>query len=250
MKITILAENTVSPEAKRNCVAEWGLSVFIETHGVKILFDTGHSGIFASNARSLGVDLDLIDTIVISHYHWDHTQGLLHYTFNQKKRLIGHPELFRKLPPKLQKITINSFLQEASIDPIEISKGIFYLGEIKRTTNFEPGRYKDDPMRDDSALAIATPRGAAVITGCSHSGICNICEQAKRITGQGLYLVLGGFHLSKDSPGLEETLSYFRKENPEHLFPMHCVDFPVQTMFFNIFASLRLGTGSTLEIPD
>ncbi|MFP4443826.1 MAG: MBL fold metallo-hydrolase, partial [Spirochaetia bacterium] len=208
MKLTILAENTVSPEAKRNCVAEWGLSVFIETPEVKILFDTGHSGIFASNAENLGIALDSTDILVLSHYHWDHTEGLLHYDFKQRKRLIGHPELFNKLPPELQKKIEYSYLKDESIAPKEITEGIFYLGEIKRVTDFETGSYKGDPIRDDSALAINTPRGTAVITGCSHSGICNICEQAKRVTGRGLHLVLGGFHLSESSPGLEETFSY------------------------------------------
>ena len=53
MKITCLTENT---SVNNDIKAEHGLSLFIETKGHKILFDTGASGVFADNAAAMGID--------------------------------------------------------------------------------------------------------------------------------------------------------------------------------------------------
>ena len=56
---------------------DWGFSAFLEKNGKKILFDTGSDGnILLNNARVLHVDLSSIDTLFISHYHYDHTGGV------------------------------------------------------------------------------------------------------------------------------------------------------------------------------
>ncbi|MEL7654581.1 MAG: MBL fold metallo-hydrolase, partial [Bacillota bacterium] len=73
MKLQILSENRVNlPE----CLAEHGLSVYIETGDRKILFDLGASDICLHNARRMKIDLEQVDTAVISHGHYDHTGGV------------------------------------------------------------------------------------------------------------------------------------------------------------------------------
>ena len=104
-------------------------------------------------------------------------------------------------------------------------------------------------MQDDSAIAIKTSKGVVVISGCSHSGICNICEYAKKVTGQELYGVLGGFHLFQNEPEVvEKTIEYFQKENPKYLYPMHCVDFPTLAKLHNFFECQKYSTGDVIEI--
>ena len=73
MRVTALAENT---SGREGLVAEHGLSLFVETDARTVLFDTGQSPAFADNARRLGVDLAAVDTVVISHGHYDHGGGL------------------------------------------------------------------------------------------------------------------------------------------------------------------------------
>jgi len=86
LKISVICENAVSKNFNQKTFAEWGLSIFIETGTQKILFDTGKSGIFAQNAKIMGLELDETDFIILSHEHWDHVNGLLNY--------LGYPEIF------------------------------------------------------------------------------------------------------------------------------------------------------------
>ena len=79
MRIITLIENVIN---SGNLQAEHGLSLYIETDKQKILFDTGQSDMFIQNAHKLGVNIEDIDSLVLSHGHYDHTGGL--YTFLEK----------------------------------------------------------------------------------------------------------------------------------------------------------------------
>nr|WP_321455464.1 MBL fold metallo-hydrolase [uncultured Cohaesibacter sp.] len=251
MKITILCENQISHRASRTCLAEWGFSAFIEAGDIRILFDTGHSGIYKTNAEKLGVDLQKTDFVVLSHYHWDHVDGLQHHDFTDKKRLLCHPDLLGKLPEQQAGQFRADFEIVQSRQPYEMAKDVIYLGEIPRTTGFETGAYKSDPMLEDSAIAVKTAKGVVVISGCSHAGICNICEYAKKVTGLPLYAELGGFHLFEhDVETTAGTIAYFKSEKPEHLCPLHCVDFPTLSKLHSTLGIKKLSTGDEIQFAD
>lgn len=74
--ITTLIENTPN-SVNPNLKAEHGLSLYIEHPEATILFDTGQSGEFLTNAKLLGKDLTDTDYVIISHGHFDHANGLL-----------------------------------------------------------------------------------------------------------------------------------------------------------------------------
>lgn len=246
MKISILCENSSSDIG---FLAEWGFSVLIETGNNRILFDTGYSDVYKLNAKKLGINLDKIDFIVLSHYHNDHSGGLKFYNFKPRKKLIIHPQILNKLSKFQIKRIRSNFEVISSENPLEFSKGIYYLGEIPRRNNFEKGMYIKDPMSDDSAIAIKSKNGTIVISGCSHSGICNICEYAKEVTGQKIYAVLGGFHLFKnDRKAVEGTVNYFKNEKFKFLFPMHCIDLPTLAQIYGNFQCKKLSSGDILEI--
>ncbi|MCK5820614.1 MAG: MBL fold metallo-hydrolase [Bacteroidales bacterium] len=249
MKITILCENQASYAGAKVCLAEWGLSFFVETDGVKILFDTGHTGIYKHNAEQLNIDLHDTDFVVLSHSHWDHAGGLQHHNFINSKKLILHPSILEKLPANESQKLKSDFEIVASEIPLEFADDIFFLGEIPRKNSFEKGMYKDDKILDDSAIAVKSKNGVIVITGCSHSGICNICDYAKEVTGQELYAVIGGFHLFENDPkAVNGTIDYFKAEKPKYLYPMHCVDFPTMSKFHQIFGVQKLSTGDRIEL--
>lgn len=71
MKVTFLADN----EAKDGLGCEWGLSMLVEHEGASVLLDAGATGLFAENARALGIDLAKVDACALSHAHFDHAGG-------------------------------------------------------------------------------------------------------------------------------------------------------------------------------
>ena len=94
IKITTLVENTVTAGLPP-LMAEHGLSFFIETRDKKILFDTGQGLTILGNARALGIDLSKIDTVVLSHAHYDHGCGVKNIIkCNNHFTLVAHPEVF------------------------------------------------------------------------------------------------------------------------------------------------------------
>ena len=252
MKISILVENSIGDsEYKKVCQAEWGLSFFIETNNENILFDSGHTELYIKNAKNMGIDLDKTNHVVLSHYHWDHAKGLLYHQFTNKKELIIHPDILKKIP----KDDVNKYKSDFKVITSEksynINDNVIFLGEIPRIMDYEKGKYKDDNMLDDTAIAIKTINGVVVLAGCSHSGICNICEYAKKVTGEKLYAVMGGFHLTNnDVEAVKGTINYFKKESPKYLYPMHCVDFYTMAKFYNEFNIKKLGSGSVLKFEE
>lgn len=249
MKITVLCENQAGHRRARVCLAEWGLSLFIETKGVNILLDAGNTAVYRLNAEKLKVNLEKTDFVVLSHHHWDHVGGLRYHNFKTRKRLIAEPETLKKIPSEQAEKIKADFDILTSEHPLEFSKGIYFLGIIPRRNSFEKGMFRKDKMRDDSAIALKSKKGAIVITGCSHSGICNICEYAKEITGQDLYAVIGGFHLFENEPEtVNRTIKYFKAAKPELLYPMHCIDFPTIAKFHKIFGTQKLSTGDRIRM--
>ncbi|MGI9407029.1 MAG: MBL fold metallo-hydrolase [Hyphomicrobiaceae bacterium] len=257
MRIRLLTENLASDMV---WLAEWGFCAWIEYGGKIILFDTGYSDVYLRNAAHAELDPDTIDVVAISHFHRDHTRGLLFHPFKDRKILILHPRVLTAVlkttnPATLkdyaaiQRVIAEDFSVTTATEPLEFADGAFFLGEIPRVTEFEKGCFEDDPMIDDTALAFRTPEGAVVVSGCSHAGICNICEHAKTVTGQPLHAVIGGFHLlHAEDPPVDETIAYFEREKPAHLMPLHCVDFDIQARFQTTFGGERPGAGSVIEL--
>jgi 7,8-dihydropterin-6-yl-methyl-4-(beta-D-ribofuranosyl)aminobenzene 5'-phosphate synthase len=83
--ISVLVENT-SPRADLGC--EHALSLYIATKEHRLLFDTGASGLFAQNAHKLGIDLADVDTVILSHGHYDHGGGFKTFLDINKKAAL------------------------------------------------------------------------------------------------------------------------------------------------------------------
>jgi len=255
IRVDILTENT----AGSTFLAEHGLSYLIEIDDEKILFDTGHSDVFQRNAQKLGTDIENeVQQIVLSHGHWDHGNGLAHLN---NKRLVTHPgsfvQRYRKrdhsyIGLNLSKHELdNKFQLTTSASPVQVTKNMWFLGEIPRkndfesqTTPFEFDDFSNDFVPDDSALAIIQNEELVIITGCSHSGICNICEYAKTVTGiSKIKAVLGGFHLKDQGRQTQRTIGYFKQNEVETIIPSHCTELPALAAFYNVFKIPSVKTG-------
>ena len=257
MELSILTENTASGKF----LAEHGLSYLIKSD-VNLLFDTGHTDVFIQNAKKLNFDLDQIETVVLSHGHWDHGNGL---RFLKNKKLICHPDAFQKrfrkngnenigLDLSLQQLK-EKFKIATSRKPYPISKNILFLGEIPRintfesqTTTFALENNIDDFIIDDSGLVIKLRDEIVIISGCAHSGICNMIEYAKQITGiTKIRAVIGGFHLKHNDTQTKETIKYLKQQDIKAVYPSHCTDLPALSAFYNEFEIIQLKTGMILN---
>jgi 7,8-dihydropterin-6-yl-methyl-4-(beta-D-ribofuranosyl)aminobenzene 5'-phosphate synthase len=257
MELTVLSE----VKALKGFGSEHGLSFLVKTDQRSFLFDTGASDLYKHSAARLGIDLEQVDRIILSHGHWDHGNGL---AFLKEKSLICHPGCFVKRYRKTGKDYLGLSLSREEVEerfnletfrrPIRLSEHLWYLGEIPRDNDFEaqstPYILEDgseDYILDDTGLAAITDRGLVVISGCAHSGICNMIEHARRVTGVlKTAAVIGGFHLQADNPRTRRTVEYLRQLGVGKVLPSHCTREPALGLFRREFEGREVQTGACL----
>lgn len=277
MKLTVLIDNNTLID--RYFLGEPGVSYLIQDDSKQVLFDVGYSDAFIINAQKMNLNLLNSDFIVLSHGHFDHTWGLdlLLKLFTEAKiesipckspALIAHPDVFHtKSIDGLNEIgcTISEsklkkhFDVKLTKDPFWFTDKLVFLGEIERTNDFENKEpvgevhskegSKADFLFDDTALAYKSEHGLIIITGCSHSGICNIIEYAKKVCGQDKVIdVIGGFHLMQPSQmQLDNTLEYFKNLGPDKLHACHCVDLDSKIALSRAANLKEVGVGLSIE---
>jgi 7,8-dihydropterin-6-yl-methyl-4-(beta-D-ribofuranosyl)aminobenzene 5'-phosphate synthase len=277
MKLTVLVDNNTLID--RYFLGEPAVSYLIEAEGQKILFDVGYSDAFIVNARKLSIDLLEVDYVVLSHCHMDHTWGLeplvrLHAEGmiaelpTKKPTLVTHPQTFshRSLDelPEIGSLLVGDELSrffhlQLTTQPMWLTEHLVFLGEIERSNDFEAqkpigrvledGVEKDDFLLDDSALAFRSSGGLIIVTGCSHSGICNIVEQARKVCGEERVIdIVGGFHLLEPSPEqLQGTLEYMESLRPGSVHACHCTDLASKIALSQVVDLREVGVGLSLE---
>jgi 7,8-dihydropterin-6-yl-methyl-4-(beta-D-ribofuranosyl)aminobenzene 5'-phosphate synthase len=246
------------------CYACHGLSHLITaTRGSlrrTLLFDSGpEETAFESNAARLGVDLGAVESIVLSHGHWDHAGGMLKALTLIRNRNGGrtipyyaHPDMFRararRLPsgdflptrnvPGIEALTAHGAQVNCTRQPELLLDGMFYLsGEIPRVTPFErglPAHYQKaedgtwvpDPWLIDERFLMVNVagKGLVVFTACSHAGVINVLKHARESApGVPLYAVIGGFHLAGPNQQIiPDTVQALGEFNLHTIAAGHC----------------------------
>ncbi len=231
---------------KSGLTAEHGLSVLLETPRGTILMDTGQGGALLHNAGALGVDLERVDHIVLSHGHYDHTWGLPFLLHRIGRRpLWAHPDFmtprYRMKEGKTRFIGSHLALEAVDFHPVEglkeILDGVWAMTvpREERDADLTPldcglripcdEGTEPDPFDDDLSLVVKGRRGLSVITGCAHSGIVNIMDRASRLFETKRFgLVMGGMHLSGQTDRfVREILGILQERfTIDRLRPCHC----------------------------
>lgn len=238
--------------------AEHGFSMLVKLFNgesaTTFLFDTGGSAqVITENSQIMGLNLNEVDFVVLSHGHYDHFGGLLSVIDVVRKKdlpVIVHEDMFKPRGTASRVGNIREYPKFPNQTQLESTKLIKtkqpYLvanehacitGEIPRRTSFEKGLmhqrtlvegvWQPDPLiADDRAVIInIKDKGLVVLSGCAHAGIINTINYAMEITGiDTVYAVLGGFHLA--GKGFEDkiasTVAEFAKVKPSLVVPSHC----------------------------
>lgn len=247
VKITVLAENTVPLSVGH--IGEHGLSFLIEAGERKILFDTGQGMALPHNAARMGVDLKAVDTVVLSHGHYDHTGGLKALIdAGARFELIAHPDVFEEkvaLHPAHGTIPIGMSLKRDALDAmgirvrttresVQIEQGIRTTGEIPMRTEYEKiepmlmvrreGKDGPDPLQDDLAMVIEADEGTVVLLGCAHHGVVNTLMRVEELTGKaGVHTLIGGMHLERAPEAqIEKTAAALKERGVRRVSANHC----------------------------
>ena len=258
MRISVLSENTAC-DPSFGC--EHGLSLYIETKGHHILFDTGQSELFAENAEKLGVDLSQVDLAVLSHGHYDHGGGLRRFfEVNDRAKVYLSRDAFEPHYNAAGKyIGLDTALQDEdrliyTAEEYEIAEGIMLYSCNEREkvrvidhaglSVLRNGKMLPDDYRHEQYLFISENEKRILISGCSHKGILNI------VTWFHPDVLVGGFHLMKMP--LDDQLTSFAREldvfDTEY-YTCHCTGADQYAFMKPYMKKLRyLSAGQTIEI--
>ena len=248
LKITTLIAN--NSDENNILLSEHGLSLYIETDEIKILFDTDQSGEFIKNADKLKIDLNNLDYVILSHGHYDHSGGfkkLVENTGNSFKLIVGNgffSKKYKLLESNEYKFNGNSFDEKfinmnnistkyITQDLFNITEDVMLFSNFERNTDFEVlnkkfyikqnDQYVIDDFSDEIVLAVKTEKGLVVIIGCSHVGVVNILKTIIKRTGLGIYCVVGGSHLIEANElRLNNTIEFLKENDIQVLRLSHC----------------------------
>ncbi len=214
MKVIVLSENTAG---KNGCGTEHGLCLYIETASHRLLFDTGASGLFLENAKKLGVDIASVDTVILSHGHYDHGGGIRAFLSANDHASIYVPEAafgpyYSIHSDGPHYIGLDTELKDCprliSVgDKLDIDAELHLFSDIPANEPVpsaneslkvrEGDNYVPDSFRHEQCLAVREQASWYLFTGCAHHGILNILNAFRNRYRTSPDAVFGGFHMMK-----------------------------------------------------
>ncbi|MCR5108341.1 MAG: MBL fold metallo-hydrolase [Lachnospiraceae bacterium] len=277
MRIVNLIENT---EGGSGCEFAHGLSFYIETEKHRVLLDLGPSEKTLLNAEKLGIDLSSVDTVILSHGHYDHSGGMIPFAEINKKAVIymqqtatddhyGYDEEAEE-GKRYRYIGIDKRIKD--LPQVRFLKGDYVIDDelelltIKKRNRplpFTNGRLfvklKDEYVRDEFShehfLVIHDKGRDILMSGCAHNGIPNILDAYREKYGKAPDVVISGFHLMKKSEYSDEELREIIKTAREldkydtRFITCHCTGIPAYRVMKNIMGEKLGYVHSGDEIP-
>lgn len=228
MRIIVLMENTsCHPE----CVAEHGFSIYIETPRHKALLDTGATPAFLDNAEKLGVDLSQIDTLILSHGHYDHAGGILAFAelnpnariymqesavcdYYHGDRYIGIDKQIPLLPQVCMGHGDFRIDEELSVFSQVTGRRFFSQSNLSLTKRVDGTDIQDDFLHEQY-LVITQSEKRILLSGCAHNGILNILDHYRKLYGNPPQALISGFHMMKKEAYTDEEITVIEKTAEE-----------------------------------
>jgi 7,8-dihydropterin-6-yl-methyl-4-(beta-D-ribofuranosyl)aminobenzene 5'-phosphate synthase len=182
------------------------------------------------------IDPSLIDILVFSHEHGDHTAGVTSFVKMKTGIPVIMPQSFSR---GFQKKMAGSGLKPLLVDaPSSICSDLYTSGEF-------------DYSIPEHALVLDTRKGLVVITGCSHPGIIPMLTKIKTDFNKNIYMVFGGFHLlDKSDKEMQAIIAEMQKLGVVKCGATHCTGEKQTAMIRESFGNnfILLGTGNQVVI--
>lgn len=261
MRLTVLLDNkTEKPDVN----AEWGLSILIEADGKKIIYDLGATDMVIDNAEVMGVDLEDVDAVAISHGHYDHTGGIPGFCqVNDKAKIYIHKNAFSVfhgmengiiddyncgvLIPKdeLKRLEDRFVLTDGAV---KLSENIILSGTIPDVAGVSPtepfyieredGSMVLDDLSHEQFLVVKNEdKGLFIFDGCSHKGILPAIKYAQKLfPGEKIQGIFAGLHMyPAGNEEIMEAIKAIEEYDPDFIMPVHCTGMKAILMFKEYF---------------
>lgn len=260
-RVTVICENSV--QTPLPVIGEHGLSFYIEGDEGSTVFDTGQGLGFMNNMKVLGKNFSVVQRVILSHGHYDHTGGLLSLLKERKGStpVFLHPSAFYEkgaLMPdgSMRTIGLQYSREEYEKNGAEfreisgftkIDESIAAISAIShpdgwrawdtRLMRKKGDAITADPFEDDLSLIIKTPSGPVVLLGCAHAGIIEILDSISEKTGyKSFHAVIGGTHLdSAPAEYVDRSIDVLKSYNVEKVAVSHCTGLRVAARFAHEF---------------
>ncbi|MBN2863453.1 MAG: MBL fold metallo-hydrolase [Bacteroidales bacterium] len=172
---------------------ENAVSYLIRTDSSTILFDLGANWEYNNpaplsfNMDYLGINIEDIDIILISHNHYDHNGGV-----NEKEKTfllgngqpaLGDIKVYTPIPMNYPS-TLPIFIPE----PTKIERAVSTTGVIQSQIFF-------GEIEEQSLIVNVEGKGLVIISGCGHQTVKKIIERTEILFDEPIYGIIGGFHL-------------------------------------------------------
>lgn len=242
MRATVLVDNRKNEKLR----GEWGLCIYIEYEGRKLLLDAGASPLFAENAKALSLSLQEVDMAVLSHAHMDHANGMeAFFRENAKAKFYLregssencylHKWFFSKYIG-LPRHILENYKERIVFakGDLQIGEGIYLiphkkdglsvLGKREKMYRKQNGRWYPDDFSHEQSLVFQTEKGLVIFNSCSHGGAVNIInEVSATFPDQKVYALIGGFHLfNKSAEEVQELGRRIKETGIAYVCTGHC----------------------------
>lgn len=227
MKITVLMEDTCG---NPQCEYEHGLSIYVETGKHRILMDTGAGERTLANAHRLGIDLSRVDTVILSHGHYDHSGGLTAFRkinqdaviYMQRSALLDyyHGEQYigvDKAAGQMLNIKLLSggmeIDEEISVFTDITGRRFWPQSNIGLTVRID-GKDVQDEFAHEQCLVVHREK-KLLLSGCAHNGILNVLDRYQEVYGGVPDIVISGFHMTRKGDYTEQETEMIRQTAEE-----------------------------------
>lgn len=263
MKIINLIEDT---QGHYDCIYEHGLCFYIETEKHKMLCDTGATDAFITNAEKLGVDLREVDTVILSHGHYDHTGGVIPFSnvnnkakiymqktadgnfynvYGDKHKYIGIDKGILELPQL--RLIDGGYTIDAEVSMFSNITGRKYFAKSNLHLKKKIGeQFFQDDFIHEQCVVIKCDGKNILISGCAHNGILNILDRYREIHNDVPDIVISGFHMVKKGE-YEESERQIIKATAEELKKYDTIFYSGHCTGAEVFNIMKVIMGNQLR---